>query len=1096
MVGWAAAALALAVPATAHAAGEAHLLGGRPDFVVEELPAGPLRDRVSQLPGPARERAMGWMRGFEFPAADAASLRIDDEGGVYYEDAFPLPAEPPAGAASTEGPAAAAVPVSPFPDAMKFHSRPGAPNVIFLDFDGASVSGTAWNGSVGRDPIPAVAFSTDADFTTFSDAEQLAVKRIWQRVAEDFAPFDVDVTTEAPSSMGLRIAHALITRNTDADGQPNPSSSAGGVAYVNVFNSSSYAYYRPAWIYYNNLSSSEAHTAEAASHETGHNLGLSHDGKTDGTEYYGGHGSGDTSWGPIMGTGYGRSVSQWSKGEYYLANNTQDDLAIVAGKTGYRADDRGNTLAAAAPMTISGGTNIVATTPESDPANADGANKGVLERAGDADVFSFSTGNGAVHFDIKPWVSPANTRGGNLDILARVYDSAGTLRFETNPTARTSALVDTLLESGVYYLSLTAAGTGDPLANPPLGYTAYGSLGQYFISGWVTDASGVVVPPRAALEAGGIGQPGVTGHAFRVTYTDNLAIDVSSLDGSDIRVTGPGSYDRLARLTAVNSATNGTPRVATYAVDPGSGPEWMPADNGVYSVWVETDQVADVEGAFVAVQRLGSFTCSVPAVIYAADMSTDPGWTLSEGWAFGRPTGQNGDPTGGATGTNVVGYNLGGAYARSSAVVYATTAPFNCIGADSVVLQFKRWLGVRRNDTAAVEVSVDGTNWSTVWRAQGNIVDSSWQTVQYDISGFATGRPAVRIRWSMGGNGDKQTSFGWNIDDVQVFGTGAALDTMPPGASLNAAPLTFDGQPLYEFTVTYTDNVAVALASLGDADLQVSGPAGYTSSTAFAGADVSEDASPLTATYRLEGPGGAWDRSENGVYEVVLLDSEVTDSAGNAAGEQILGSFVVNIPEPRPQRVLTVAVTPADWGSVAPAGGAYADGSQALLTATANQYYRFVEWQGDLAGSDNPAALDMTADRTVTAVFDNVYTTNGAVPCAWLGKMGYTGDLELAAASIGSNGVPVWASYVAGLDPCNPTSRFEIVFIPQGEAADVGVMSWNSASGRLYTVMSGPGPGDVLAPVPGAIDLPWTQAAHTARLDAASGCLGVSVRIE
>ena len=46
---------------------------------------------------------------------------------------------------------------------------------------------------------------------------------------------------------------------------------------------------------------------EAASHEAGHNLGLSHDG-TRKTGYYAGHGD----WAPIMGVGYYREVSQWS----------------------------------------------------------------------------------------------------------------------------------------------------------------------------------------------------------------------------------------------------------------------------------------------------------------------------------------------------------------------------------------------------------------------------------------------------------------------------------------------------------------------------------------------------------------------------------------------------------------------------------------------------------------------------------------------------------------------------------------------------------------------------------------------------------------
>ncbi len=42
--------------------------------------------------------------------------------------------------------------------------------------------------------------------------------------------------------------------------------------------------YRPAFVYYNNLGGGrEDYVAEAASHEMGHNLGLSHDGVTGGS---------------------------------------------------------------------------------------------------------------------------------------------------------------------------------------------------------------------------------------------------------------------------------------------------------------------------------------------------------------------------------------------------------------------------------------------------------------------------------------------------------------------------------------------------------------------------------------------------------------------------------------------------------------------------------------------------------------------------------------------------------------------------------------------------------------------------------------------
>ena len=168
-------------------------------------------------------------------------------------------------------------------------------------------------------------------------------------MAEDLAPFDIDVTTEEPSSFDRYTGHVLITHTVDATGKQMPSNGGGGVAYVNVFGRSDYhSYYSPALVYYDHLGNGgQTYVAEASSHEFGHNLGLSHDGANPSTQYYQGLGSGLVSWAPIMGNSYYNNVTEWSKGEYPDANQTQDDLAIIEGKLGYTPDDHGDTFATA-----------------------------------------------------------------------------------------------------------------------------------------------------------------------------------------------------------------------------------------------------------------------------------------------------------------------------------------------------------------------------------------------------------------------------------------------------------------------------------------------------------------------------------------------------------------------------------------------------------------------------------------------------------------------------------------------------------------------------------------------------------------------------
>jgi hypothetical protein len=579
---------------------------------LEELPVSRLRTQLEGLPANAQQRALRWLQSAHFTEWDLPSLHADSEGGIFYVcdlagEVGPVEAEaPPVGQAS--------VPVDPFPAGLIFHSRPSAPNVLYLNFAGERVSSTVWNNTLNRSLIPAVPFSTDSDATTFSDAEQLAIRRIWQRVAEDYAPFDIDVTTERPAVFNTRTAHVLITRNTDANGDPNPSSTAGGVAYLNVFGTTSYASYRPVWVYHNNLGNEESYIAEAVAHEVGHNFGLTHDGKTDGAEYYGGHGSGEISWAPLMGTGYNRNVSHWCKGEYHLANNTQDDLATLAGKIGYRADDHGNTHGTATPLAITGGTNIVVTTPETDPNNTQPANKGVLERNTDVDIFWFVTGSGPVDLAVSPWIVPGGrTRGGNLDLRTDLYNEAGTLLLSDNPATQTGARIRTNLVEGRYYLHVRNSDAGDPFNSTPTGYTAYGSLGQYFISGTVAPFTEFVTPPVAELDVADLTQPGQTLHPFTVTYSDAVALDVHTLDADDLRITGPNGYDCTARFLAVEPSGNGTPRVATYAAEPPGGNTWSPAHNGAYTISMRGNQVANTEGVWVAPGELGQFTVTVPS---------------------------------------------------------------------------------------------------------------------------------------------------------------------------------------------------------------------------------------------------------------------------------------------------------------------------------------------------------------------------------------------------------------------------------------------------------------------------------------------------
>jgi len=156
---------------------------------------------------------------------------------------------------------------------------------------------------------------------------------------------------------------------------------------------------------------------------------------------------------------------------------------------------------------------------------------------------------------------------------------------------------------------------------------------------------------------------------------------------------------------------------------------------------------------------------------------SNPGWTTMGQWAFGVPLGQgsrNRDPTSGHTGQHVYGYNLAGDYPNNlSPTQYLTSGAINCADATGVRLEFQRWLGIESAtyDKANIQISTDGTNWTTVWdHTGGSLNPNSWTLMSYDISAWADNQPTVYLRWGMGTTDTSVVYVGWNIDDIRLWG--------------------------------------------------------------------------------------------------------------------------------------------------------------------------------------------------------------------------------------------------------------------------------------------------------------------------------------
>jgi len=63
----------------------------------------------------------------------------------------------------------------------------------------------------------------------------------------------------------------------------------------------------------------------------------------------------------------------------------------------------------------------------------------------------------------------------------------------SNPNGLRAGFSGLAISAGIYYLSIDGVGFGSPTINPPVGYSDFGSIGQYLISGSMPVAFGVAV---------------------------------------------------------------------------------------------------------------------------------------------------------------------------------------------------------------------------------------------------------------------------------------------------------------------------------------------------------------------------------------------------------------------------------------------------------------------------------------------------------------------------------------------------------------------------------------------------------------------------
>ncbi len=398
--------------------------------------------------------------------------------------------------------------------------------VIYLDFDGQIVIGTSWNSSTNTPTITALPSTMNA----------AAIKNIWQRISEDYRPFDVNITTDiAKFNAANSITRMRVVFTPSSAWYP---STVGGVAFLNSFSWGGNPD-TPCWVFENMLGYSSKNCGEAGAHEAGHTVSLKHQstynsGCVKTAEYNPGQGSGVTSWAPIMGVGYYDNVTIWHNG---TNSNTCTTIQFDHGSNGitgsaylsYLLDDVGDNLANAKLIN----TNTVSL-----------LDSGIICKPTDLDVYKFTICNNRyMTFNIKPWtLDTTSYDAADLDIRFQLFNAttSASLAIDT-PLAKLNTLVGMNLAAGSYYFVIDGGGSAN--------YSDYGSLGKYYVKVTSNNIPAII-------------------SAFT---TNTLLCTGQSVSFTDASTGGPNTWAWTMNGASPATSTIGNP-IATYS------------SSGIYSV--------------------------------------------------------------------------------------------------------------------------------------------------------------------------------------------------------------------------------------------------------------------------------------------------------------------------------------------------------------------------------------------------------------------------------------------------------------------------------------------------------------------------------
>lgn len=363
-------------------------------------------------------------------------------------------------------------------------SLPGATHTLYLDFDGHFQA--SWNRTDSDQTYTNInvgEFNIDGT-AGISTSEESAIRKIWETVADDYAPFNVNVTTVAPAGTAnfLRVVMAgtsnatllnslgttvnIPTRDVFISDDNGTMVDTSGYASVGSYSDAEpnvvfvFARYMSTW----GTTDTEGRyrdlrliIATTASHEAGHAYGLEHHGDYD---------TGTSLITPIMGANTQGDRSLWST--YTVGSTTVDSKAHLASLLGARPDEFGGSLYSASQFPM-GYSPIYGVT---------GTARGVIGTTSDLDLFRLTTSaKNTYQFSVTV------PQFGNLDAQIVLYVVRGWSGYEYLEQA---AVFDAAIPQSSPYSGLGVTITSElPAGKYAIGvrsHGGYGDIGGYALT--------------------------------------------------------------------------------------------------------------------------------------------------------------------------------------------------------------------------------------------------------------------------------------------------------------------------------------------------------------------------------------------------------------------------------------------------------------------------------------------------------------------------------------------------------------------------------------------------------------------------------------